>query len=453
MRFEQLMSGMRNQLQPSVEKSIHYKYLQQMIGWESLQPETFKQYQLKQLAQLLNYAIENSEWYADILSACGYDPKLPLTEEIWQTIPILERADVASRFAQIKTRVSPAEHGKVFHIQTSGSTGKPLDVLNTEFTQFMFQLNVLREQVWHQRDPGKRFAAIRPDKISTEDRVKEFTTWGKPTHLVFQSASSGIMHSSVPVDEQLQWLLEFKPSCLLTLPGNLKALLQLSRKTNQFVPDLLEVRSYGETVSDELRESVKDIWNVPLVDMYSTTEAGYFAIQCPGKDHYHIVSDTTYVEILDENAVPCRPGEIGRVVVTPLHNFAFPLIRYEIEDYAEVGQPCGCGCLYPVIKKVVGRTRNMLHTPDGKTWWPSFPSEDWHHIAPIKQLQIVQDRLDHLNVNLVLEQPLSSIQEAQFREVLLKCLNYPFEIDFIYMEEIVRNKNGKFEEFVSEIEP
>jgi len=28
----------------------------------------------------------------------------------------------------------------------------------------------------------------------------------------------------------------------------------------------------------------------------------------------------------------CAPGEIGRVVVTPLHNFAMPLFRYDIGD-------------------------------------------------------------------------------------------------------------------------
>ena len=33
----------------------------------------------------------------------------------------------------------------------------------------------------------------------------------------------------------------------------------------------------------------------------------------------------------------------GRIVVTALNNFATPLIRYEIGDYAEVGEICSCG--------------------------------------------------------------------------------------------------------------
>jgi phenylacetate-CoA ligase len=71
------------------------------------------------------------------------------------------------------------------------------------------------------------------------------------------------------------------------------------------------------------------------------------------------------VEILDAQGRPCRPGEIGRVVATPLHNVAMPLLRYELDDYAEVGQACACGRGLPVIRRILGRRQNMLRLPDG----------------------------------------------------------------------------------------
>jgi phenylacetate-CoA ligase len=53
-------------------------------------------------------------------------------------------------------------------------------------------------------------------------------------------------------------------------------------------------------------------------------------------------------------------------VVTPLHNFAMPLIRYAIGDYAEAGPPCACGRGLPVLARILGRARNLLTLPHGE---------------------------------------------------------------------------------------
>ena len=82
--------------------------------------------------------------------------------------------------------------------------------------------------------------------------------------------------------------------------------------------------------------------------MYSCEEAGYIALQCPQAEHYHCQSESVLVEVLDDEGRPCTPGQVGKVVLTALHNFAMPLIRYENQDYAEVGPPCACGRGLPV---------------------------------------------------------------------------------------------------------
>ena len=46
------------------------------------------------------------------------------------------------------------------------------------------------------------------------------------------------------------------------------------------------------------------------------------------------------VEVLNEDGSACAPGECGKVVITHLHNFASPLIHYDIDDFAEVGEAC-----------------------------------------------------------------------------------------------------------------
>jgi phenylacetate-CoA ligase len=102
------------------------------------------------------------------------------------------------------------------------------------------------------------------------------------------------------------------------------------------LPGLKQLRTFGEVLSDETRELCQRAWQVGIADLYSSEEAGSIAVQC---EHgaYHLQSENLLVEIIDDHGAACLPGEIGRVLITTLHNFAMPLIRYEIGDYAECG--------------------------------------------------------------------------------------------------------------------
>src|SRR3546814_10844500 len=108
-------------------------------------------------------------------------------------------------------------------------------------------------------------------------------------------------------------------------------------------PRLREVRTLSELLPPETRRLCRDVWGLKIADLYSTQEAGYLALQCPEHEHYHVQSEAVLLEVLDEEDRPCRPGEVGRVVVTPLTNFAMPMIRYAVGDLDEVGAPCPCG--------------------------------------------------------------------------------------------------------------
>ena len=50
---------------------------------------------------------------------------------------------------------------------------------------------------------------------------------------------------------------------------------------------LRHIKSIGETVSDDLRERVRQATGLPVEDLYSSQEMGTIAIQCPGNGLYH----------------------------------------------------------------------------------------------------------------------------------------------------------------------
>jgi phenylacetate-CoA ligase len=161
------------------------------------------------------------------------------------------------------------------------------------------------------------------------------------------------------------------------------------------------------------------------------------------------MSENFIVEVLDEDGGPCRPGEIGRVVVTDLVNFATPIIRYDTCDYAEVGPPCPCGRGLPTLARIVGRERNLVAMPDGTKHWPHLGVDHFWDYAPIRQFQFVQHDLTHIEARLVVETPLSKKQESDFGAALQKELGYAFDIAFTYFEnELPRGPGGKLEEFV-----
>ena len=122
------------------------------------------------------------------------------------------------------------------------------------------------------------------------------------------------------------------------------------------------------------------------------------------------------VEVVDASGEACRPGEIGQVLVTPLFNYATPLLRYELGDYAEVGEACACGRGLPVLRRILGRERNaLLGTQTGERYWPAFGSRTFTEIAPIIQHQFVQRDLKSIEARFITERPLTTTEEANWR--------------------------------------
>jgi phenylacetate-CoA ligase len=411
------------------------------------------QAQHAQLLCLLRHAFETVPYYRQILSSwpgmSTGSGQMAWSDELWCLLPVLSRKLLQDNFDPLISKKLPSNHGKTYKVQSSGSTGRPVQVLSTDVTRFYWNISTLRENDWHQHDYLQKFAAVRPDRGMKDTGRAMSRGWGAPVDWLYHSAPMLMINSRVDILQQLEWLLQYQPVYLLSLPSNIRALLDVYESQPGRFDGLKQVRSFGETVSAELRERVTDTLGVKVADMYSSQEVGYMALQCPEHDHYHVQSETMYVEVLDEDNRPCSPGEIGRVVVTPLHNYATPLLRYEVGDYAEVGEACRCGRGLPVLSRIVGRTRNMLRTPDGKISYPSFPVEMWKSVADIRQFQLHQVALDTIQVTLVVTPGLGEAAEHELREKLCNKLMYPFNIIFNYVDDIPVQANGKYEDFIS----
>lgn len=417
--------------------------LQQSEWWPAARIEA---QQYAQLAEILCHARDTVPFYRRRFGERGFSAGNGVAPEEFRRLPLLTRHDVQLSFDDMLSASPPTEHGKLIEGQTSGSTGTPVRFKGTELSKFMWEVFTLRDVFWHQRDLSGKYGVIR---MGVQEVVQP--GWSTATEIAFRTGPAAFLPVDAEVSKQIAWLEAQQPAYLLTYASNLHGLALHCLERDIRLPFLREVGSLGEVVTDEIRRDCKQAWNVLLVDMYTAQEVGYIALQCPSYEHYHVQSENVLVEILREDGEPCAPGEVGKVIVTTLHNFAMPFIRYDIGDYAEVGEACPCGRGLPVLKRIFGRVRNMLTLPNGEKRWPLVGCRGYGEPWLIRQFQFTQRSLEAIEVRVVTGRPLTAREEAGLRQRILDSLGYPFRLELLYCDAIERSAGGKFEDFRSEI--
>ena len=402
--------------------------------------------QMRQAERLLAHAREAAPFHRDRLAAFAAPEPGRLTMDEWRRIPPMTRADIQDAGKGLLSQSVPESHGKAADVSTSGSTGQPVTIKSNLITGLFFAALNLRYHIWHGRD----FSA----KVANIHRLHHPEDAEKPRNWVPGYASGPMVELDIrsSIERQLTWLTEVKADYLLTHPTNLQALLERSEKTGAKPPGLSGVSTFSEVLEPEIRATCERVWGLAVVDAYSAFEVGMIALQCPKHPHYHVQSESVLLEILDAEGKPCPPGRIGRVVLTDLHNFAMPLIRYEIGDYAEAGESCSCGRGLPVIKRILGRARNRLTLPSGEKIWAGYADALEKFPAPVRQTRLIQRNLQEIEVRLVVARPLTPLEEEQVRTALGEALGRVFAYPLIYVDEIPRSRSGKLEVFTSELD-
>lgn len=440
---------------PTAEASTLLSVLHQMDESEWWPAERLEARQFAQLEQLLAHACETVPLYRERLREAGYAPGDRLDAKSWAALPVLTRADLRDRRDALKSEKLPAAHGKTHDLSSGGSTGVPVSATTTMLAQLFWQAVTVRDHLWHRRALSGTLAAIRyfRGKQPPWPEGARWANWDPGTAMLFGSGPCIGLSYLTPVDKQVEWLRRNGPDYLITHPTLLRELIRESERQGWRPETLKQVSTVGEIVPPALRQACRDAWGASIADMYSSQETGYLALQAPDGDHYLIQSEVARVEIVDDDNRPVAPGETGRVLVTPLHNYAMPLIRYDLGDHAVAGGACPAGRGLPTIERIMGRTRNMLVRPGGEIVWPIFDYVLFETDIPIRQHQIVQHDTETIEMKLVVDARPSDAQEAALRARLNEGFGHDFAIRFTYVDDIPRSKSGKYEDFVSKVLP
>ncbi len=427
--------------------------LQQLNHSQWWSPDQLETQQFRQLALLLEHAFDTIPFYRARLEAAGYRRGQAITREFWSRIPVLSRREVQEQGSAICCATVPAEHGHLISDATSGSTGTPLMISKTDLSVLIWHAITVRHWLWCASDFNLKFAAIR--RFSRIRDVlpdgRTFPDWGDPVARIFPTGPAAVLDNRTTPQQQADWLMREEPDILLIYPSVVQELARYFRDRGLRLRRLKGITTMGEALAPGIRAACREAFGIGVTDIYSASETGYLALQCPLNEHYHAQSENLRLEVLDESGQPCLPGEVGTVVVTPLHNFAMPLLRYALGDLARVGGACSCGRGLPVLTEILGRTRDTVMLPSGSRRYAWTGLRRLGEMREIVQFQVVQRTLYDLEVKLVVRNVLGRDDEEKIRQTLRDALGAHFSVMVTYHDAIPRASSGKYFEFISEV--
>jgi phenylacetate-CoA ligase len=411
---------------------------------ERLAPDKLHAYQKNLLERLVQHAYRNVPFYQARLTPLFRGAKPDLSH--WNELPILTRAEAQHNTTALTATTVPANAGAVDKGETSGSTGRPLSYLVNELVNVGTLGTTDRALRWWKFDGNKTMATFVARKRDSSAISGEVTVTGwrvgfpGPHHMIPISSDN---------DKLIDRLVTLRPNYLT---GQSFTLLGLAERVRARGIDLHfeRINSTSTALSDEIRGICKDVLGARPIDQYGARETGLIACECPWCGHYHINAETMLVEILDASGQPSAPGDVGRVVLTSLYNYAMPFIRYEIGDFAVAGpRRVKCRIKLPVLTKIMGRYRNSFTLHDGRVIFPFLPVARLREFISFEQFQVVQTDYKSIEVRYV---PLDRSRIANvtgLEQCVRELIDPTFSVQAVAVDSIPRSASGKFEDYLS----
>ena len=91
---------------------------------------------------------------------------------------------------------------------------------------------------------------------------------------------------------------------------------------------------------------------------------------------------------------------VGRLLITHLHSYATPIIRYDIGDFGKLHDRCPCGHDGPTLSHIYGRGKHFLRHPDGKYMAFHLSTRVLRAAVEFDECRFRQDAVDTITVQI-----------------------------------------------------
>ncbi len=390
--------------------------------------------QRAKLQPLIAHAYERVPYYRRLLDRHGVDPRDIREPADLSKLPITTKAELAARPLEdrLATGVDPR---RCVDLRTSGSEGMPFDVRFRRTDRDWWALLALRGWLANGYRPGQRMLVL-DDARSARRSARWYEHLG-----LFRQHLTSIWD---PIEEQLERAWSIEPQVIRGMTSDVHRLGEAlaGQGARAIRPSL--VLTSAELMDPRVRREITQSFGVQPVDFYGTIESGWIAWECAAHSGYHLNSDCLIVEFVRDGQ-PVTLGEPGEVVVTNLHAYAMPFIRYSVGDLGVPDDaPCACGRGLPLMRSVEGRKVDCLVLADGRVVSPYQLTCTLEQIPGLRRYQIVQAGPDRVIVNLIPNRDFGPDVMARIRAELGEVLGEATAVEPRLVDELPRNPAGKF---------
>lgn len=316
--------------------------LHERSRWDA---ENISAWKLDRLRELVDFAVTHVSLYRSKYTEAGYEVGGLRTWDDWNALPITSRSDIVDAFPDRGT-AAPYDLSDCLRLVSSGSTGRPVEVALEPLRAEMDQLYKFR---MFEHMAG---AALPPDRWVYN--IFHANWWvtsqcgSYPTFTISQRA---------PIAAIIEHLTLLRPSFISGIASAIERLAQ--QNVDLAALGVLAVSTNSETSAPSARRQWARTLGVPVLDEYSSEEAGLLAYECP-QNQMHLVEDDTHVDVVDLD-----DRGIGEVLTTDLWNRAVPFIRYRQGDQATAPAylSCVCGVGFRTMGSLEGRRDEAFFSP------------------------------------------------------------------------------------------
>ncbi|HWZ87481.1 MAG TPA: hypothetical protein VNW92_01490, partial [Polyangiaceae bacterium] len=379
------------------------------------------------LKKLLCYAGQNVPFYRELFRTHRFDPRGVGSVADLAGLPLLTREIVRERYEDL---VDPSHRGKNFKKGTSGSTGKPLKFEYSRESECWRQAIKLRGYGWAGYRPGRKaffyWAAVSGGPPSLKIRIDRA--------LRRETFFDSMKQDEAARRAALDILRRMRPEVIVCYTQSCAQFARWIVDKQLRDWDDIPVICGAEGVLSADRAILAKAFGPAIFETYGSRETMLMAAECEQHAGMHLSEENLMLEVL-KNGQAVGAGEAGDVVVTDLHNYGMPMIRYVNGDVALLASRdrCPCGRGLARLERVDGRRADTLFDKGGN----AVPGIVFHVLFSdarrelVRQFQAVQSRNGDVVLKIVRGRDFA---DDAFQNVTQRFSEYlrglPFTVEF-----------------------
>lgn len=405
-----------------------------------------EKYQDQKLIDLIQHAAKNVPYYRELFKEIGFNASTFKGRVDMHKIPLLDKDTLRNRYNEFI-----ADNAKQFGINydsTSGSTGTPLKLVIDDAAETNKLTCLVRSYIW-------AGYSLRKKSFGLQSYLKK--NYPRDSGLIYSRSKNVYRFDSNNLNQETaikiaKELNIVKPKFYFGYPLPLMMLGKFATENGIALHSPESIIVYGESLSKTRREILENYYKTKIFDFYSMHECSAIISDC-SHGNRHWMEDMAYNEVVNNEEKIIHEGT-GELVGTNLYNYAMPLIRYKIRDYVTIAsenKKCSCRREFRIVEEILGRQNDYLEIPDGRILGNVMEHAIDKAIG-VTLLQCVQDQVDHIYVNLVIDNTFN--QEVSFKNIetaMRKRIGNDIKLEFRIVQELEKTKGGKTPFILSKI--